>query len=306
MPPPRLMTSMPADLLGRYKILLELKDPTGELLRRFNATLRDVPGAAHLEALTFSMFQGYFRLQPEINDDPSTGGADFKMTVNPAEPMYAECKYLERGAVANNSTIPDDVMAPGGSYLQITDQIQTKIKGATSQLALGDGPGIAVIGTDHANASDLMGTHAAQTLLTSTTHIEVPISRQTGSATGPAQVVAPLENSVFLARPPRPGDNLARLRIPVSAVFLINFDFDARRASIVGILNPWPKYGLDIRRFPRVPFARFAGEPTITQTTLPAVEWVIHDPNPLEVEPILRPDIPDHLIRGENPPTPVF
>jgi hypothetical protein len=306
MQPSRLITSLPSDLLGRYKVILELKDPTGELLRRFEKTLRDVPGAAYLEALTFSMFQGYFRLQPEINDDPSIGGADFKMLVNPAEPMFAECKYLERGVVAANSSIPDDVMAPGGSYSQITDQIQTRVKGATSQLALGHGPGIAVIGTDHANASDLMGAHAAETLLTSTTHIEVPISRQTGSATGPAEVVAPLKNSVFLARPPRPGDDLARLRIPVSAVLLVTFNFDERTASLVGILNPWPKYPLNIRQFPRVPFARFAGEPTISQVTLPPVEWVVHAPDPLPVQPVLPPDIPEHQIRGENPPTPLM
>jgi hypothetical protein len=74
-----------------------------------------------------------------------------------------------------------------------------------------------------------------------------------------------------------------------------------------GILNPWPRPGmaLPLRYFPRLPFAKFASPPTIGTPTLPPVEWVIHQPDPLQIS-CFRLEIPDHLLRGEEPPRPVI
>jgi hypothetical protein len=276
MPSPFVVQNLPSDLLGRYKEALWQKDP--HLLERFERTLRDMPGAAHLEAMTYAAMDTTFGMCPEIHDHPSDGGADLKLTADVSNVIYQECKYLERSAVAEESRLDDCDpldMVPV-NYSHITGMIQTKVKNATAQLAdEADGAGIAVIGTDHRGAQEVLDDMAAEWLLTSTTHIEVPISRRTGSAVRPAQAIAPLRNSVFLARPPQIGDDLRRLRVPVSAVLLYWFDVSARWGTMIGCLNPWPLRSLDIHRFPGVPFARFASTPTITDRILPAVEWVV-------------------------------
>lgn len=275
MPQPLVVEGLPADLVDRYKEQLRRRH---QYLRdRFERMLRDMPGAAHLEAMTYAAMDTAFHLGPEIHDNPSTGGADLKMTSVSSSPLYAECKYLERGAVEEQSGL--DVCAPVemevANYQQITGMIQTNVKSATAQLAACvDGAGIAVIGTDHLGAEEVMGDTAAEWLLTSTPRISIPISRVTGSAVGPAQEVAHLRDSVFLARPPRVGDDLARLRVPVSAELLYCFNVSGRWGKLIGCLNPWPSTALDIRRFPGVPFARFVSTPTISERALPRVEWV--------------------------------
>ena len=276
MPSPFVVQNLPADLLNRYKEALRQKDQ--HLLERFERTLLDMPGAAHLEAMTYAAMDTTFGLHPEIHDQPSTGGADLKLTADASNPIYQECKYLERSAVTEESGLDDcdplDIVVV--NYSHITVMIQTKVKNATAQLAdAADGAGIAVIGTDHRGAQEVFDDMAAEWLLTSTTHIEVPISRRSGSAVGPVQVIAPLRDSVFLARPPQVGDDLRRLRVPVSAVLLYWFDASARWGTLIGCLNPWPLRTLDIHRFPGVLFARFVSTPTITDRALPAVEWVV-------------------------------
>src|SRR5579872_3005134 len=101
MPSPFVVQNLPADLLDRYKEALRQKDQY--LLERFNRTLRDMPGATHLEAMTYAAMDATFDMHPEIHDHPSTGGADLKLTAGASNPIYAECKYLERSAVAEES-----------------------------------------------------------------------------------------------------------------------------------------------------------------------------------------------------------
>lgn len=295
---PPLIEPIPDNLLGRYKVLLQLKDPTGVLVRRFDEMLRTMPGAAHLEATTFSMLQGWFRLQPEIHDIPNVGGPDFKALATPT-PLYVECKYLERDSVAERSELPDEMTDEGGSFGLITSKIKNRIADASRQLELRpDGPGIAVIGTDHLMADALMDTLAAEWVLTGTQRIQVAVEG------GAAREVTWLQDSVWLAHPPAKGEDFERLRVPVSAVILMTFNLEARTVSMLGVLNPWPRPGmaLPIRFFPRLPFARFASPPTVNgATALPPAEWVMCQPDPLVVT-VLRPEIPDHMVRGEEPP----
>jgi hypothetical protein len=275
MPSPLVFQDLPANCLDCYKNALRRKDQ--HLLERFERSLHDMPGAAYLEAMTYAVMDAKFHQRPEIHDDLSVGGADLKLAVDTANPIYAECKYMERSAVAQESGLEDCPLweMEGGSYSQIIRMIQSNVKSATAQLAnASDGAGVAVIGTDHGSAQTVLDDTAAEWLLTSTTHLEVPISARTGSAVGPVQVIAPLRDSVFLARPPQPGDDLRRLRIPVSAVLLYWFDVEGHWGTLIGCLNPWPSRPLDIRRFPGVPFARFASTPSIADRALPPVEWV--------------------------------
>ncbi len=270
-----VIKGLPSDLIDRYKTKLQQRSQ--HLLDRFERTVRDMPGAAHLEAITFAAMDQEFRLGPEIHDDPSMGGADFKLVSIPSSPIYQECKYVERGAVAAESGLDDSapVDMEIRRHQQITGMLQTNVRSATRQLAdCLDGPGIAVIGTDHADGGTVMSDYSIKQLMTSTPQLEVPISHATGSAVGPLQEVLHLHDSVFLAHPPRGSDDLARLRVPVSAVLLFWFDVAARWGTVIGCLNPWPLRPLDYSRFPGVPFARFVSIPTIAERSLPELEWV--------------------------------
>ncbi|HLY74556.1 MAG TPA: hypothetical protein VKU80_10610 [Planctomycetota bacterium] len=293
---PPLITIIPDDMLGRYRVLLQLKDPSGDLVRRFNEMFDRTPGAAYLEVMTFAILQGHFRLQPEIDDVPHVGGPDFKTTAHPT-PLYVECKYLDRERVEARTALPDGFPDRGGSFTHDNAKIRLRISDACRQLERRpDGPGIAVIGTDHVLADAVMDAVACEWLLTGEQRIQV----QDGAVLD----VTGLANSVWLDHPPAPGDDFQRLLVPVSAVILMTFNFEAKTASMLGILNPWPRPGLalPIRHFPRLPFARFASTPMFIQGgVLSPVEWVIHQPDPLPVS-VFGLEIPDHVVRGEEPP----
>ncbi len=271
MPPCFAAGPFPADFLDQYRSAL---GPTGGHLRdRFERTVRgSTPGAAQLEAVTFSVMKHTFNLNPQIHEDPSSGGADFKLN----GPTYLEIKYLDRIAVAEKSRLVDAPIVDDHVYNPegITSLIQTAVKGTTRQLAACiDGSGIAIVGTDHLSARMIMDFYAAEKVLTSSTELRAPIATGTRTA-GLVQHVAPLLDSVFLENPAGPGDDLGRLRVPVSAVLLVCFHVADRWATLIGALNPWPLRPLDTAKFPGIPFVRFSTPPTISARTLPSLEWI--------------------------------
>jgi len=291
---------IPGDLLGRYKLILELKER--RLRENFERRLVSSSGSAHLEALTYCLMEHPFRLRPEIEETASGGGPDFKLSRSPSNPIYVECKFLDRDSVTEQTGIVHGSFA-GGSYSPMTEKISSSVGDCVPQLARRNtGPGIGVIGSDHSDAWHLLGPGAAETLLHGTTHLRVPINRRR------AQVgeVAPLLDSVFLRPPRRRGEDIDRRRFPVSAVLLVAFNFEDRVAMVSGILNPWPIRPIDYRLLPGIPFARFKKTPSIRQRTVPPVEWVIHSPEARRFEAIQPPDIPESQLRGEEPPPPIL
>jgi hypothetical protein len=297
---PGSIIQIPRELLPRYRFILELKDP--QLARRFDARLTASPGSAHLEALTYSLLEGPLRLHPEIEETAGGGGPDFKLSPAPSTPVYVECKHLDQDSVSEQTGIQHESFA-AGPYSLITEKIGSAIGDCVRQLSRRTtGPGLAVIGSNHSDAYHLLGAYEAETVLRGTTHLRTPINRPPSRSR--IQEVAPLRDSAFL-RPPRGrGMDIDRRRLPVSAVLLVAFNFEARWAQALGILNPWPNRPFDYRLLPGIPFARFKKTPRITQWTVPPVEWVIDSPEPRRFEAIQPPDLPETQLR-EGPPTPL-
>ncbi len=274
MPPEPLVFDLEVDPIPAYKEKLQETHPG--LLALFEIRLRECPGAAHLEAYTFTIFK-VLNLNPQIHERPDSGGADFRMLSTPAQPIYAECKYIDRRTVAAMSGLSDDEQDGVQTYSQITPKLQSTIGEAVPQLSLcSDGPGVAVVGTDHLRADMVMGWWAAEKLLTSTTVLRVPISQESGHAVGPIHEFAALRDSAFLRPAQSAGEDLDRRRLPASAALMLAFNTATRRVHAMGVLNPWPVRAIDHRHFARIPFARFSQTPSNVGASLPAVEFINH------------------------------
>jgi hypothetical protein len=72
------------EMIDTYAEYLRTKNP--ESLPSFVQRRASDPEAALAEAVVFSMLQG-FRVRPEINDKPGTGGADFICSASGGSPF---------------------------------------------------------------------------------------------------------------------------------------------------------------------------------------------------------------------------
>ena len=253
------------EVIKSYKLFLEVKYPTHfqSYCRRLKSHLE----SAKAEAVTFSILRSIFD-DVQVAEDISTGGADFLCKSNGAE-FISEVTCLEAESVAAQSGWKNEVPKNGsaGSFGMITHMLRTKASSKAAQLSGHSFPRILVITCEHIAADVLLGSHGAETLLTSDTKIEVPIGKPIENI----DLVTDLKNSVFFRYK---NGSLESCRRSISAILLLSIFAD--KTFVVGILHPDPEYDFPIRLFPSVPFLRLKAWPPKNGRI--ETEWVINKP----------------------------
>jgi hypothetical protein len=257
------------EVIESYKLFLKVKYP-GHFQRYCNRSKNNIE-SAKAEAVTFSFLRSTF-LDVTLAEDISTGGADFLCKSNGVE-FIVEATCLEAEAVATQSGWKNEVAdnCCCGSFGMITHMLRTKVSGKADQLSGYDFPRILAITCEHVATDVLMGSHGAETLLTSDSKIEVPI----GKAIADVKLITDLQNSVFFKSI---NGQLESCRRSISAILL--FSIFADKSLIVGILHPDPAYNLPIKLFPSIPFLRMKKWPP--ESNMIEIEWVIYKPKPEE------------------------
>lgn len=258
------------EVIDSYKLFLEVKYPSHfqSYCRRLKSQLE----SAKAEAVTFSFLRSNFD-DVQVAEDISTGGADFLCKSNGAE-FISEVTCLEAESVATQSGWKNEVPENGsaGSFGMITHMLRTKASSKAAQLSGHSFPRILVITCEHIAADVLLGSHGAETLLTSDTKIEVPIGKPIENL----DLVTDLKNSVFFRYK---NGALESCRRSISAILL--FSIFADKTLVVGVLHPDPEYKFPIRLLPSVPFLRMKEWPPKNNRI--EIEWVIHKPKAMEI-----------------------
>lgn len=258
------------EIIESYKLFLEVKYPNH--FKNYCRRLKDQPEGAKAEAVTFSIFRSKFDLV-QVAEDLSKGGADFFCKTNDVE-IVSEVTCLEAEAVAAQSgwknEIPEDGSA--GFFGMITKMLRTKASGKASQLSGHSCPRILVITCEHIASDILLGTHGAETLLTSDTMIETLINKPIEKSS----IVTDLNNSVFFRYK---NGKFESCRQSISGILLFSIYTD--RTLGVGILHPDPQYKLKTNLFPSIPFLRMMEWPPKNNRI--ETEWVIHKPRAKEM-----------------------
>ena len=251
------------EVINSYKNFLEVKYPSH--FQSYCRRLKNQSESAKAEAVTFSFLRSNFD-DVLLAEDISTGGADFLCKSNGAE-FISEVTCLEAESVAAQSGWKNEVPENGsaGFFGMITHMLRTKASSKAAQLSGHSFPRILVITCEHIAADVLLGTHGAETLLTSDTKIEVPIGKPIENL----DLVTDLKNSVFFRHK---NGALESCRRSMSTILL--FSIFADKTLVVGILHPDPEYTFPIRLFPSVPFLRMKEWPPVNNRI--ETEWVIH------------------------------
>lgn len=239
-------------------------------LKRFKDRLKADPKAAEAEAIVFSVLWSA-KLRPDIFEDNSVGGPDFRCEPSQGDSFLVEAKSLDSEAVSERSTLPLSIRGNGGqSFALITDKLCSAAQSKAPQLGGRGMPGILAIVSSHAFAGLLMGRSAAEYLMTSAPHISVPIgSRNTG------QWSTDLRNAVFCRPAVLLDASGSQTFVPryrsIAAILLMTIG--VRETEIVGLLHPDAANPFNPQLFPAVPYVRFAQWP-LTSTNI-GTEWIL-------------------------------
>lgn len=257
------------EVIESYKLFLEVKYPNH--FQSYCHRLKSQTESAKAEAITFSFLRSNFD-DVQVAEDISTGGADFLCKSNDAE-FISEVTCLKAESVAAQSGWKNEVPENGsaGSFGMITHMLRTKASSKAAQLSGHSFPRILVITCEHIASDVLLGSHGAETLLTSDTKIEVPIGKPIENL----DLVTDLKNSVFFRYK---NETLESCKRSISAILL--FSIFADKTLVVGILHPDPVYKFPIRLLPSVPFLRMKEWPPNNNRI--ETEWVIHKPKAKE------------------------
>jgi hypothetical protein len=254
-----------------YALFLEVCHP--EHLKRFQDRLKADPEAARAEAAVFSWLRTS-RLAPAINEHPSRGGADFLCLPGEKDSFLLEVTSLRKDAIASKSGWPDDLDEGAAAFSMVTPQISRTIQHKVPQLAGGpqDVARVLAICLSHSGASALLGTMAAERVVTSTPVITTPLAAD-GTASEAPRLVTNLKQSAFFCIK---NGVIVPVRERISAILLIGI-WD-RQLEIVGMLHPAPTTPFAYRLLGDVPFLRV--EWPIRGSEIDT-EWIIGHPRPL-------------------------
>ncbi|MGO9018975.1 MAG: hypothetical protein ACLQVJ_11565 [Syntrophobacteraceae bacterium] len=262
------MTSVSA-VIGTYKTFLEVKYPSH--YGKFCNLLRVSPEGAKAEAMLFSLMRSEFD-EVRIAEHISSGGADF-LCISGGDEFILEVTSLKAEAVASQSgwanTLSDSAIA--GSFAMITHMLRTKASGKAAQVSDYPMPRVLAVTCEHIGSDFLIGSHGAETLLTSDTKIAIPI----GEPLGETHLTTDLKDSVFFKIS---DGRLESCRRSISAILLVSLF--AHKSLIVGVLHPDPKYMFSIDLLPSVPFLRLRNWPP--EGGHIETEWVIRRPRPAD------------------------
>ena len=267
-------------VVAAYEGWMEVKSPDHK--KAFVRRLKDDAEAAHAEAVTFNLLR-MMQKNPHPAEIVGEGGVDFMCTPKGQHAFVVEVTVLRVEAVtaASGLTSPlQDGAAKG--FSQITTKLMQEAVNKASQMSGYTMPRVLVIATEHQGASLLMGTHAAEELLTGTTAFRLRI----GDTDASPEVIATLKNSVFFREK---NGSIEPARQSISAILLMRIGEDG--ASVIGVLHPVPAVPFDPWTLERIHFIRLRQWPIRERF---GIEWVGPPPSPTSF-----PHVPMRLTDGD-------
>jgi hypothetical protein len=253
-----------SDVVDSYWIFLA-RNHYDAHLKMFKRRLEADAKAAEAEAIVFSFLWSAKR-RPDIFEDPSNGGPDFRCQPCNQTGFLVEVTSLESGAVAKESKLPAKITGSGGgAFGLITSKLETKASGKARQLGNHPLPRVLAITCSHAFAWTLMDRTAAENLLVADYTAPVPLIHLSDLET---TVTGPRQSAFF--RVGKSGGIIPRLQ-SISAVLLVAIF--RTQVDVVGVLHPEPSISFAPALFPQVPYLRFKHWP-ISEGKL-SMEWSI-------------------------------
>jgi hypothetical protein len=254
-----------AECIEAYREFLRVLYP--QHLKAFDSRRQADPDSACAEAVVFSVLRTE-RQEPSVAEVLGSGGPDFLCLPGSDRAYFLEVTSLDRAAVERRSDWPDKISDQGRWFGDITRSVCNKCAQKAPQLAGRPAPRVLAICTTHSGASVLLGTLAAEDLMTPEASVSVP----DGASAEEARRIADMRVSPFLEIQ---DGNLVPVRRSISAILLVTIHGDG--AGVLGLLHPDPAAKFDYRTLAKVPFLRFVGP---VQDGAPRTEWVVGDPEP--------------------------
>ena len=250
-------------VIGGYEQFLMLKFPAHHKL--FTENLENDRASATAEAVLFThLHRQGITITP--NEEIGKGGIDFYCE-HQGEQFLVEVTSLDTEATEKKSGLsnqPDGSSATWFSF--ITEQLWVKIERKRKHLSRAEIPVVLAITSQHIG-SMLMGSMAAERLLSGEPMIQVPINTEEFTAGD----VTTFKDSAFFRI--EQGE-IRVVRRYVSAVLLISiFDQSLQK---VGVLHPDPEHPFAIRHLPTTPFVRVTSLPTAESGF--ETEWTVYEP----------------------------
>lgn len=228
--------------------------------------------SAEAEAIMFSLLRAE-KLNPDVFENPGTGGPDFRCNLSSGESFLVEVTSLDSTSVSKKSGLPLKMDgAGGGAYGLITEKLLSAAKNKAGQLGGHGLPGVLAITSQYDFAGLLLDRMAAEYLMTSAPQINVPLDGR------PHYITTDLRNAVFCNTGLLDASGnpiISPRRQSISAILLIAIH--PRESRVVGLLHPEPASPFDPYWLPRVPYLRFQHWP-ITGNMAPT-EWILGEPD---------------------------
>lgn len=226
--------------------------------------------AAEAEAVVFSLLRAE-KQNPDIFEDPGTGGPDFLCHPSSTDSFLVEVTSLDSNSMSKKSDLPRTMTgAGGGAFGLITEKLLSSAKNKARQLGGRSLPGVLAIASDYDFAGLLMDRMAAQYLMTSAPQINVPLDGR------PEYVTTDFAHAAFcsLGLLDASGNQMITpRRQSISAILLITIHPNESR--VVGLLHPEPATAFDPNWFPKVPYLRFTHWPLTSGKV--ETEWILGD-----------------------------
>jgi hypothetical protein len=239
---------------------------------QFRKRLSSDRKAAEAEAVVFSLLRAE-KLNPDIHEDPSSGGPDFCCTPSPGKSFLVEVTSLDSASVSKKSHLPLNITGRGGgAFGLITDKLRQEASNKAKQLGGRSLPGVLAITSDYDFAGILLDRGAAKYLMTSAPQTNVPLNGD------PSYETTDLRDAVFCRR----SDVLSAsgevmvfpCRQSIAAILLIAIH--PGEVNVVGLLHPEAACPFDPYWFPKVPYLRFTHWPLAGGSSA-ATEWILGD-----------------------------
>jgi hypothetical protein len=253
------------EIVKAYSLFLEVRHP--EHYRAFQLRSTNDPNAANAEAVVFSWLRLH-GLSPTLNDTPGRAGPDFLCSPLSDAPFLIEVTHLKPDDVSKRSGWPDELNDRAQSFAMITPNLWYKTKNKAAQLGGHEIARVHAICLTHIGADVLLGTLAAQWLMTSQPKLSVPI----GVPITTIGEITDLSKSAFLSIR---DDAIVAERKSISAILLIAIFENELHA--VGMLHPEPAVAFNYRTFIELPFLRI--DWPVKDGNL-ITEWVMAKPTP--------------------------
>src|SRR5271166_1381921 len=123
---------------------------------QFRKRLSSDRKAGEAEAVVFSLLRAE-KLNPDIHEDPSSGGPDFCCTPASAKSFLVEVTSLDSVSVSKKSHLPLKITGRGGgAFSLITDKLRQEASNKAKQLGGGSLPAVLAITSDYDFAGVLL------------------------------------------------------------------------------------------------------------------------------------------------------